>query len=202
MAKPKASKNPPSGNKTPDGSIIQITNALVPVSLNDQLKKLKLDAESKIKAANQAQSEVFKGMSSSEEQESDQETQLEDRIQWLKDRIIEDREIKEKEKKAIKEKKLKKIEINNPSPSEITSELGKGVCTVWFGRKTYPQGVTRRMTCTLDESKFDGKYRGQSPSRSRKPGLIPVWDLDASNWRSFYLGSVTRLVRNEETDVE
>jgi hypothetical protein len=202
MAKPKASKNPPSGNKTPDGSIIQITNVSVPVSLNDQLKKLKLDAESKIKAANQAQSEVFKGMSSSEEQESDQETQLEDRIQWLKDRIIEDREIKEKEKKAVKEKKLKKIEINNPSPSEITSELGKGVCTVWFGRKTYPQGVTRRMTCTLDESKFAGKYRGQSPSRSRKPGLIPVWDLDASNWRSFYLGSVTRLVRNEETDVE
>jgi len=202
MAKPKASKNPPSGNKTPDGSIIQITNVSVPVSLNDQLKKLKLNAESKIKAANQAQSEVFKGMSSSEEQESDQETQLEDRIQWLKDRIIEDREIKEKEKKAVKEKKLKKIEINNPSPSEITSELGKGVCTVWFGRKTYPQGVTRRMTCTLDESKFAGKYRGQSPSRSRKPGLIPVWDLDASNWRSFYLGSVTRLVRNEETDVE
>jgi len=202
MAKPKASKNPPSGNKTPDGAIIQITNPFTPVSLNDQLKKLKLDAESKIKAANQAQSEVFKGMSSSEEQESDQETQLEDRIQWLKDRIIEDREIKEKEKKAVKEKKLKKIEINNPSPSEITSELGKGVCTVWFGRKTYPQGVTRRMTCTLDESKFAGKYRGQSPSQSRKPGLIPVWDLDASNWRSFYLGSVTRLVRNEETDVE
>jgi hypothetical protein len=202
MAKPKASKNPPSGDKTPDSPVLEITNPFTPVSLDDQLKKLKLDAESKIKASNEAQSEVFKGMLSSEDQSSSQDTQLEDRIQWLKNRIVEDREIKEKEKQAVKENKLKKIEINNPSPSQITSELGKGVCTVWFGRKTYPQGVTRRMTCTLDESKFDGKYRGQSPSQSRKPGLIPVWDLDASNWRSFYLRSVTRLVRNEETDVQ
>jgi hypothetical protein len=202
MAKPKGSKNPPSGDKTPDGSIIQITNPFTPVSLDDQLKKLKLDGESKIKASDEARSELSKGILSSEEQEDDQETQLEDRIQWLKNRIVEDRETKEKEKKAVKEKKLKKIEINNPSPSQITSELGKGVCTVWFGRRTYPQGVTRRMTCTLDESKFAGKYRGRSPSQSRKPGLIPVWDLDASNWRSFYLGSVTRLVRNEETDVQ
>ena len=202
MAKPKGSKNPPSGDKTPDGSIIQITNPFTPVSLDDQLKKLKLDGESKIKASDEARSELSKGILSSEEQEDDQETQLEDRIQWLKNRIVEDRETKEKEKKAVKEKKLRKIEINNPSPSQITSELGKGVCTVWFGRRTYPQGVTRRMTCTLDESKFTGKYRGRSPSQSRKPGLIPVWDLDASNWRSFYLGSVTRLVRNEETDAQ
>ena len=202
MAKPKGSKNPPSGDKTPDGSIIQITNPFTPVSLDDQLKKLKLDGESKIKASDEARSELSRGILSSEEQEDDQETQLEDRIQWLKNRIVEDRETKEKEKKAVKEKKLRKIEINNPSPSQITSELGKGVCTVWFGRRTYPQGVTRRMTCTLDESKFAGKYRGRSPSQSRKPGLIPVWDLDASNWRSFYLGSVTRLVRNEETDAQ
>lgn len=202
MAKPKGSKNPPSGDKTPDGSIIEITNPFTPVSLDDQLKKLKLDGESKIKASDEARSELSKGILSSEEQEDDQETQLEDRIQWLKNRIVEDRETKEKEKKAVKEKKLRKIEINNPSPSQITSELGKGVCTVWFGRRTYPQGVTRRMTCTLDESKFAGKYRGRSPSQSRKPGLIPVWDLDASNWRSFYLGSVTRLVRNEETDAQ
>ena len=202
MAKPKSSKNPPSGDKTPDSPIVEITNPFTPVSLDDQLKKLKLDGESKINASNEAQSELSKGMLSSEDQSSSQETQLENRIQWLKGRIVEDREIKEKEKKAIKEKKLRKIEINNPSPSQITSELRKGVCTVWFGRRTYPQGVTRRMTCTLDESKFDGKYRGQSPSQSRKPGLIPVWDLDASHWRSFYLGSVTRLVRNEETDVQ
>ena len=202
MAKPKGSKNPPSGDKTPDGSIIQITNPFTPVSLDDQLKKLKLDGESKIRASDEARSELSRGILSSEEQEDDQETQLEDRVQWLKNRIVEDRETKEKEKKALKEKKLRKIEINNPSPSQITSELGKGVCTVWFGRRTYPQGVTRRMTCTLDESKFAGKYRGRSPSQSRKPGLIPVWDLDASNWRSFYLGSVTRLVRNEETDAQ
>ena len=202
MAKPKSSKNPPSGDKTPDSPIVEITNPFTPVSLDDQLKKLKLDGESKINASNEAQSELSKGMLSSEDQSSSQETQLENRIQWLKGRIVEDREIKEKEKKAIKEKKLRKIEINNPSPSQITSELRKGVCTVWFGRRTYPQGVTRRMTCTLDESKFDGKYRGRSPIQSRKPGLIPVWDLDASHWRSFYLGSVTRLVRNEETDVQ
>ena len=202
MAKPKGSKNLPSGNKTPDNSIIQITNPLVPVSLDDQLKKLKIDGESKIKASNEAQSELSKGMSSSEDQEDNQKTQLEDRIGWLKNRIVEDREIKEKEKKEVKENKLRRIEINNPSPSQIISELRKGVCVVWFGRKTYPQGVTRRMTCTLDESKFSGKYQGRPPTQSRKPGLIPVWDLDASNWRSFYLRSVTRLVRNEETDVQ
>jgi hypothetical protein len=202
MAKPKASKNPPSGDKTPDSPIVEITNPFTPVSLDDQLKKLKLDGESKINASNEAQSELSKGMLSSEDQSSSQETQLEDRIQWLKSRIVEDREIKEKEKKAVKEKKLRKIEINNPSPSQITSELRKGVCTVLFSRRTYPQGVTRRMTCTLDESKFSGKYQGQTPNQSRKPGLIPVWDLDASNWRSFYLGSVTRLIRNEETDVQ
>ena len=76
MAKPKGSKNPPSGDKTPDGSIIQITNPFTPVSLEDQLKKLKLDGESKIKASNEAQKEVSRGMLSSEEQENEQDTQM------------------------------------------------------------------------------------------------------------------------------
>jgi hypothetical protein len=84
-------------------------------------------------------------------------------------------------------------EIRNPSVQEILQELNSGVCTLFFYKIT--NGTLRRMRCTL---------QGVSPVQTKynRPGVVAVWDLDASQWRSFYANRVFKLVRNEKTDIQ
>lgn len=101
--------------------------------------------------------------------------------------------------------------IENPSPQQIFTELEKSVCTLFFYKFT--DGRHRKMRCTLNQSLFSEKYSSNRVLRSviisnfargkhNKPGLVPVWDLDAHQWRSFYLDRVYKLVRDEKTDIE
>lgn len=101
--------------------------------------------------------------------------------------------------------------IKNPSAEQIYAQLSKSVCTLFFYKMT--DGRSRKMRCTLDQTRFDGKYKTSRTLHSAilsnfasgkhgKEGLVPVWDLDAQNWRSFYVDRVYKLVRNEKTDAE
>lgn len=84
-------------------------------------------------------------------------------------------------------------EIRNPSVQEILQELNSGICTLFFYKIT--NGTLRRMRCTLQGvSSVQTKYN--------RPGVVAVWDLDASQWRSFYANRVFKLVRNEKTDIQ
>lgn len=84
-------------------------------------------------------------------------------------------------------------EILNPSLQQIIKELNDGVCTLFFYKIT--NGSFRRMRCTLQGvSSVQTKYNRQ--------GVVPVWDLDANQWRSFYANRVFKLVRNEKTDIQ
>lgn len=49
-------------------------------------------------------------------------------------------------------------------------------------------GETRRMIARLGVRKYQ-----QGRGRSEKPGLVCVWDVVASQYRSFYINSLRRL---------
>jgi len=84
-------------------------------------------------------------------------------------------------------------EVFNPSISEIYEQLSLGECTIFFYKIT--DGSFRRMKCTLQGV-------NPVPSKYNRPGIVVVWDLDTSNWRSFYPDRVFKLIRNEKTDIQ
>jgi hypothetical protein len=84
-------------------------------------------------------------------------------------------------------------ELTNPSLNELLSQLKQGVCTLFFYKIT--NGMLRRMRCTLQGVEA-------VPSKYNRQGVVVVWDLDASQWRSFYPNRVFKLVRNEKTDIQ
>lgn len=118
----------------------------------------------------------------------------------------------EQNKLEIQEKEdIAPIEIDNPSPEQIFSELKKSECTLFFYKMT--DGSSRRMRCTLNQSYFSEKYRENSfinevilsnfnYGKHGKANLLPVWDLTSSSWKSFYLDRVYKLIRNEKTDIQ
>lgn len=94
----------------------------------------------------------------------------------------------------IQEKKLSTpVEIPNPTTNQILEQLNSGVCTLFFYKIT--DGTMRRMRCTL---------QGVEPvaTKYNRQGVMAVWDLDASQWRSFYPNRVFKLIRNEKTDIQ
>jgi hypothetical protein len=94
----------------------------------------------------------------------------------------------------IEEKEdVSSTELKNPSINQIIEQLNAGVCTLFFFKIS--DGTMRRMRCTLkDVNPVATKYNRQ--------GVMAVWDLDASQWRSFYPNRVFKLIRNEKTDIQ
>ena len=84
-------------------------------------------------------------------------------------------------------------EFVNPSVSEITQQLNAGICTLFFYKIS--DGTMRRMRCTLQSV-------NAVPTKYNRQGVMAVWDLDASAWRSFYPNRVFKLIRNEKTDIQ
>jgi len=84
-------------------------------------------------------------------------------------------------------------EFVNPGVMEIMDQLNKGICTLFFYKVT--DGSFRRMRCTL-------KDVTSVPTKYNRQGVVAVWDLDASQWRSFYPNRVFKLIRNEKTDIQ
>ena len=64
--------------------------------------------------------------------------------------------------------------------------VGGQFFAVEFKKKT--DGETRRMIARLGVRKFQ-----QGRGRPEKPGLVCVWDVVASQYRSFYINSLRRL---------
>jgi hypothetical protein len=72
-----------------------------------------------------------------------------------------------------------------------------GVCTIFFTKKT--NGMTRRLTCTLNEqymptSEFSNRSNFFSPMGGDRIG---VWDINEQAWKSFYMSSVFKFVRDD-----
>jgi len=76
---------------------------------------------------------------------------------------------------------------------EMINELKSGICEVEF---TKVNGETRVMKCTLDPSIIPVATKedplSQKKVRSVSDEVLPVWDVEREQWRSFRVENVTR----------
>jgi hypothetical protein len=88
------------------------------------------------------------------------------------------------------------------SSQETLMEILSGVCTVYFIKKT--TGSSRRITCTLERGAVPSTYAAvRSSFFSPMAGdRIGVWDLNERKWKSFYMSSVYKFVRDDTTSLE
>jgi hypothetical protein len=76
---------------------------------------------------------------------------------------------------------------------EIRDLLAHGVCEVTF---TKVNGESRTMPCTLDSSLLPPQpLKEFHETRLYKPETLSVWCVDKSEWRSFRVANVTRIVK-------
>ena len=114
--------------------------------------------------------------------------------QEKQDRLFGELKTIERSIAEVQEKtKFSPVEILNPTTNQLLEQLNAGECTLFFYKIT--DGTMRRMRCTL---------RGVNavPTKYNRQGVMAVWDLDASAWRSFYPNRVFKLIRNEKTDIQ
>jgi hypothetical protein len=121
------------------------------------------------------------------------------------------RQVDDPKIKVVEENDTSTTEIIKPTAQQLLSELSKSVCTLFFYKIT--DGTIRKMRCTLNENAFSEKYSSNRQIKNKiisdftngkhnKQGLVPVWDMDSSSWKSFYINRVYKLIRNEQTSVE
>jgi hypothetical protein len=76
---------------------------------------------------------------------------------------------------------------------EIRDLLAHGVCEVTF---TKVNGESRTMPCTLDSSLLPPQpLKEFHETRLYKPETLSVWCVDKSEWRSFRVANVTRILQ-------
>lgn len=79
------------------------------------------------------------------------------------------------------------------SRREMMDELQNGICEVEF---TKVNGETRVMKCTLDPSIIPVATKDdpltQKKVRAINEEVLPVWDVNKEQWRSFRVENVTR----------
>lgn len=87
------------------------------------------------------------------------------------------------------------------SSQEVILENLSGLCTVWFTKRN---GSVRKLNCTLDTKYLPTKeYRTRSGFFSPMAGdRVGVWDLTEGGWKSFYMNSVIKFVRDDTSGIE
>lgn len=81
------------------------------------------------------------------------------------------------------------------SKHEMREFAQRGIVTVHFVKK---DGTNRKMVCTLlPEYIIDNRQllqEGDAPKRAEHPDVLSVWDIEANDWRSFNVTSVTQFM--------
>lgn len=78
--------------------------------------------------------------------------------------------------------------MTNYTYDQVMSRLRNGVVTVTFLKV---DGTKRVMECTLEPSYLPEEFRNRGSVFTEEAGnVIPVWDVQASGWRSFRLDSI------------
>ena len=88
------------------------------------------------------------------------------------------------------------------STQEVIMENLTGLCTVYFTKKS--NGGSRRLTCTLQQngiptSQLNTRQNFFSPQKGDR---VVVWDINAQGWKSFYMSSVIKFIRDDTTGSE
>jgi len=72
--------------------------------------------------------------------------------------------------------------------NEISDLARRNIISVTFTKKN---GETRTMKCSLKDEYIVGQKEKESTSvRKTNDDVLPVWDLDINEWRSFRIDSV------------
>lgn len=73
---------------------------------------------------------------------------------------------------------------------EIKQILKENICYVTFTKK---DGTKRDMKCTLNSERIPTEKQPKNTEKVKKQSkdVIPVFDLDKNEWRSFNIDSVT-----------
>lgn len=87
------------------------------------------------------------------------------------------------------------------SSQEVILENLSGLCTVWFTKRN---GTVRRLSCTLERKYLPTKdYNTRSNFFSPMAGdRVGVWDVNEGGWKSFYMSSVIKFVRDDTSGIE
>ncbi len=88
-------------------------------------------------------------------------------------------------------------DINRSTLLEI---LSKGKCKVVFNKV---DNTVRTMVCTLKPDFLPGKYESypeKIQSSGENPEIIPVWDVEKGDWRSFKISKIIRASTIDETE--
>ena len=71
--------------------------------------------------------------------------------------------------------------------NEIRDLARSNIIEVAFTKKN---GETRTMRCSLKDEYIDGEVKESTSIRKPNYDVLPVWDLDINEWRSFRIDSV------------
>ena len=82
------------------------------------------------------------------------------------------------------------FELNDDAVEELKQNLHSGVVEVTFEKN---DGSTRVMKCTLSENIIPistDTTKAVVKKKQHNPDVLPVWDIEASGWRSFRYDSI------------
>ena len=71
--------------------------------------------------------------------------------------------------------------------NEISDLARSNIISVTFIKKN---GEMRTMKCSLKDEYIDGEAKKSTSIRKPNYDVLPVWDLDINEWRSFRIDSV------------
>jgi len=94
------------------------------------------------------------------------------------------------------------LKTDHVSSDEVLTEILSGICTVFFIKRT--NGASRKLTCTLQSKYIPSTQKGirQNFFSPMAGNRIGVWDLNEQAWKSFYMSTVIKFVRDDTTDLE
>lgn len=75
----------------------------------------------------------------------------------------------------------------NMSRDQLKTRLKDVIATVVFQKK---DGTLRQLRCTLKDSYLPTLEESTSKTRKDNPDVLPVWDIENGEWRSFRIDSI------------
>lgn len=94
------------------------------------------------------------------------------------------------------------MEFDMNDEEKIRKILSENVCSVTFTKK---DGADRLMICTTNMNEIPEEHHPKSetsttPQKPSPEGLLKVFDIENTGWRSFYANTVTQFVIGDITN--
>lgn len=88
--------------------------------------------------------------------------------------------------------------INFPTKEWLIESLEQFDCQIFFRKST--TGQFRSLFCTRNLKKIPRRFKQKYAELIENPhgyaNIVPVWDIDSRDWKSFYFESVIKITVN------